>query len=120
MLTKISLKVACELSSGPLFDLERFFKQAKPGEIFDFCHYNFYYSYPEWNKKWPGGKELQFHQVHTCCNKCQEQPERNYAGIGSLYLLMNENRKASLLCDDCAKGLKEFGEREKYVQAAMF
>ena len=119
-ISQVTLKVAAALSSCSTFALNDFFLHAKPGQIFDFCHYNFYYSYPEWGYQWKDEKLLQFHQVHTSCSKCPEQPARNYAGIGSFYLCIQENRKASLLCDDCAEGLQVFREVERLVQMRLF
>jgi hypothetical protein len=115
----LSLQVAWQLSSCR-WDLEDFFLNAKPGEIFPFTHYNFYYSYPSWGRIWPNGLLAQFHQLHTCCSKCHAIPDRNYAGIGSLFLFFLDNAKASFLCDDCAKGLKVFGEVEMYLQLELF
>ncbi|MGN6341457.1 MAG: hypothetical protein ACTHML_10870 [Ginsengibacter sp.] len=50
----------------------------------------------------------------------QEQPDRNYPGVGSLFLLINKNREASFLCDDCARGGRVFGEVERFVQMELF
>ena len=119
-ISKVSLKIASELASGERFSLEKFFLKAKPGEIFDFWHYHFFYSYPEFGKQWTNDQCCQYHEVTTHCSKCQENPDRNYAGVGSLYLLMNEDRKALLLCDECANGLKVFGEVPYFVQLRLF
>ncbi|MGN6804249.1 MAG: hypothetical protein ACTHJN_20290 [Ginsengibacter sp.] len=116
---KISFQVAWQLCSCRA-DLEYFFTHATPGEIFPFTHYNFFYSYPSFGRVWPNGLLAQFHRVHTCCSKCQAFPDRNFAGIGSINLSMRPDRKASLLCDECAKGEKVFGEVESYVQGKLF
>jgi hypothetical protein len=119
-ISKLSLKVASQLSSCSTFELHDFFAKAKPGQIFDFCHYHFYYSYPEFGRQWKNGLSCEFHRVETCCGKCQAQPHRNFAGIGSLYLYMNDDRKALILCDECGKGLKLFGEVPQFVQMNLF
>ena len=118
-ISKISLEVASQLSSCSTFELIDFFQKAEPGQIFSFCHYNFYYSFPEFGRQWKNGLSCEFHQIETCCSKCQEQPSRNFAGVGSLYLSMEENRKASILCDECAEGLKLYGLRERCRQLTL-
>ena len=118
-ISKISLEVASQLSSCSTFELHKFFQEAKPGQIFDFCHHHFYYSYPEFGRHWENGLSCEFHQIETSCSKCQEQPSGNFAGIGSLYLCMEENRKASILCDKCAEGLKVYGLREHCRQLTL-
>lgn len=120
IITKVSLLVAMQLSSCSTFELHKFFQNAKPGEIFDFCHYRFYYSYPEFGMQWKNGKAMQFHQVYSCCRKCQAQPDRNCIGVGTLYLCMNENHKADFLCDDCSKDLPVYGAKPYYRQLAFF
>ena len=119
-ISKVSLEVASQLSSFSTFGLQDFFNKATPGQIFDFCHYNFYYSFPEFGHQWKNGLSCEFHRVETCCRKCQAQPERNFAGVGSIYLSMQEDRNASLLCDDCAMGLKVYGEVKRFVQLELF
>ena len=119
-ISKVSLEVASQLSSCSTFGLQDFFNKATPGQIFDFCHYNFYYSFPDFGHQWKNGLSCEFHRVETCCSKCQAQPTRQYAGIGSLYLCMAENRKALILCDVCAEGLKVFGNVRCYEQLSLF
>ena len=119
-ISKVSLEVASQLSSCSTFELRDFFLRAEPGQIFDFCHYNFYYSFPEFGYQWKNGLSCEFHRVETCCSKCQAKPARQYAGIGSVYLCMEENRKALILCGECAKGLKVFGKVEKFEQLELF
>jgi hypothetical protein len=38
-----------------------------------------------------------------CCFKCQAQTTGNFADIESLYLCMNDDLNAFILCDECAK-----------------
>lgn len=96
-ISTITLNVAQAISSGATFELNWFFKDAFEDQYMSFCHHNFFYSFPEWNKVWPNGKESEFHRVHTQCNVCGWKPERNYAGVGSLYLLKSSKRM-KLLC----------------------
>ena len=119
-ISKVSLEVASQLCSCSTFELIDFFQKAKPGQIFDFCHYNFYYSFPEFGCQWKNGLSCEFHRVETCCSKCQAQPARQYAGIGSLYLCMEENRKALILCLECREGLQVFGEISNFMQLELF
>lgn len=119
MLSKISFDIAWQLSTCR-GGLEDFFHHAKPGEIMDFTHHNFYYSYPSFGRIWPNGLLAQFHQVHTCCSKCQAIPERNFAGVGSFYLFMQPYSKALLLCDEHSAGLPVFGAVPHYTQLSLF
>lgn len=93
-ITTITLDVALKISSGPVWEIQRFSKESGCCQVIDFTHYSFFYSYPAFGSKWPGGKESQFHRVHTKCHLCGWMPERNYAGIGSIYVLNNG------ICDD--------------------
>ena len=118
-ISKVSLEVASQLSSCSTFGLQDFFNNATPGQIFDFCHYNFYYSFPEFGRQWKNGLSCEFHRVETCCSKCQAKPPRNFAGIGSLYLCMDGNRKTLVLCRECGKGLKVYGLRAHVRQLTL-
>ncbi len=104
MVTHLTYAVAYKITSGR-WDLEAFMKQAKPGEYLMFTHTNFFYSGPEWGKKWPDGKCSEFHGVQTACNCCRAVPDRNYAGYGTLYLMKSNlpRRDFVLFCHSCAK-----------------
>lgn len=89
-ITTITVPVALAIGGAEIFNqVERFSKEATENEYFLFTHYNFFYSYPEWGNVWPDGKSCEFHQVHTKCHLCDWQPDRNYAGVGSIYVLNN-------------------------------
>lgn len=85
----ITPQVAAELCSGPRFDLQAFVEKGDANDVLLFAHYAFFYSYPAWGKKWPNGKDCVYHRVETQCHLCGYKPERNYAGVGTLYLLNN-------------------------------
>lgn len=87
--TTLTYNVAEKIRSGASFELDEFVKNGSCCEYINLCHYNFFYSYPEWQKKWPNGQEQQFHRVDIKCHLCDYRPDRNYAGVGSIYLLNN-------------------------------
>lgn len=70
-------------------NLEAFAKEADSNDYTMFTHRNFFYSYPEWGKSWANGNDCEFHRVHTKCHLCDYMPDRNYAGVGNMYLLNN-------------------------------
>lgn len=119
-INKISLIAAAEICSCAKFELYRFFETASPGQIFDFNHYNFYYSYPSFRRTWSNGLSTQFHRVETCCSECQDHPERNFAGVGSIHLCMLEDRKAALLCDEHSAGLPVYDAILCFTQLPLF
>jgi len=98
-ISTISLNVANAISSGAKFELNWFFKEAQQNQYMSFSHHNFFYSFPEFGKEWPNGKDCEFHRVHTQCNVCGLKPSRNYAGVGSLYLLKG-GKRMELLCHE--------------------
>lgn len=85
----ISKDVAYVISSGSLFDLEQFILHGDANEYMAFSHYNFYYSYPAWGTKRKDGSSFTFHRVEPVCLLCKQTFERNYAGVGTMYLLNN-------------------------------
>ena len=90
-----------------LNDFEKFFQLASEKQYFVFTHYNFLYSYPEFGKKWANGEICQFHRVNTECHICKSVPDRNYAGIGTLYLVKQLESATS-------KYSVEFDGKKKY------
>lgn len=89
MITSVlSYDVAYEMASGEKWSLERFFKGGDNNDYMIFSHYNFIYHYPEWGKKFKG-VDYSFHQIELQCNICKKKPDRNYAGVGIIYLLHN-------------------------------
>jgi hypothetical protein len=89
-ITTITLSVALAIGGAEIFNqIERFTKEATENEYTSFTHCNFFYSYPEWGKPWLNGKSCEFHRVNTKCHLCDWKPERNYAGVGTIYLLNN-------------------------------
>lgn len=89
-ISTISLQVALAIGGSRAFnDIERFSLEANENEYTCFTHFNFFYSYPEWGKKWPDGKSCQYHRVNTKCHLCDYMPERNFAGVGHIYILNN-------------------------------
>lgn len=89
-ISTISVEVALAIGVTELFNqVRKFAAEGDSNDCTSFTHYNFFYSHPEFDKKWPGEKQSEFHQVHTCCHICKARPERNHAGIGTLYLLNN-------------------------------
>lgn len=89
-ITTITLFVALAIGGSEILNqIEKFSKEAAENEYTNFIHYNFFYSYPEFGKKWLNGKDCEFHRVNTKCHLCDYTPERNYAGVGTIYLLNN-------------------------------
>lgn len=115
-ITTITLSVALAIGGVEIFNqIERFTKEATENEYTRFTHYNFFYSYPEWGKTWANGKSCEFHRVNTKCHLCDWQPQRNYAGVGTIYLLNNG------ICNDeilVSKGYKK--ERGRLIQQKDF
>lgn len=107
MLGIISEKLAYELTSNR-WDFETFIEQAQLNEYFFWTHTNFYYSYPEWQKKWINTQDhCCYHKIEIACNCCHKQPERNYAGYGTIcmYKSFRSTKKRQLfllLCKSCA------------------
>ena len=97
VLTTLTMNVAKEIMTAPKWELDRFHNEASCNNYISFSHYRFYYSYPAWGKVWADGKTCQFHKVETRCHLCGFKPERNFAGIGSLYLLHNGVSDAHIL-----------------------
>ena len=89
LISTISINVAKKISSFGILDLLQFLEKSTCNEYMLFTHYNFFYSHPEFGKKWINGEEFEFHSVETKCHLCDDMPYRNFAGIGSLYLLNN-------------------------------
>jgi hypothetical protein len=97
-ITTITLSVALAIGSSELFDqIERFSKEANENDYTSFTHYNYFYSYPKFGKTWKDGKDCQFHMVQTKCHLCDSMPKRNYAGVGTIYLLNNGICKDEIL-----------------------
>ena len=89
LITTISYKIAFAITSFERATLKRFHDEATCNEYMDFTHYNFLITGPEFGKEWRNGKDIEYHKVETKCHLCSYRPDRNYAGIGSLYLLHN-------------------------------
>ena len=103
-ITTITLRVALAIGSTELFNrIEEFFLNAKACQCTDFVHLNYFYSYPEFGKKWSNGKYSEYHEVKTMCHHCGEFPERNYAGYGTINLLKTNADRAFCLCNQCAR-----------------
>lgn len=101
IISTISLNVALAICSCRMSDeIERFAKEGDCNEYTSFTHYNFFYSYPAWGKTWPNGNICEYHEVNTQCHICKEMPDRNFAGIGTLYLLNNGIGEADILVND--------------------
>lgn len=111
-ITTITLSVALAIGGNEILNqIEKFSKEATDNEYTSFTHYNFFYSYPEFGKQWKNGKSCEFHRVNTKCHLCEYMPERNYAGVGTMYLLNNG------ICNDeiiLHKGYKK--ERGRLIQ----
>lgn len=88
MLSTLTYKVAHEITSDR-FGLDKFFEHGGCCEFIYFAHRNFFYSYPEFEKRWPDGKPCQYHSVNLKCHLCDCVPDRNYAGFGNMFLLHN-------------------------------
>jgi hypothetical protein len=89
MITTLTYNLAKQICSGEKWSLEDFYKNGNCNDVFMFPHYNFFYSYPEFGKKWANGKYCEFHRIEIACHMCKTKPNRIYAGIGNIYLLHN-------------------------------
>lgn len=112
VISTITLQVALAIGSNEIFNqISKFTKEATEHEYTSFTHYNFFYSYPEWGKKWPNGETCEFHSLNTKCHLCNWRPERNYAGVGTIYLL-NSGSRMTMLCPKHIKGYFEYGNSQ--------
>lgn len=114
----LSYRIAEEIASGEKFTIERFYKGGDVNDYISFCHYNFFYHYPEFGTKFKGDKESSFHQVEICCHICKMKPERNYAGIGTIYLLHNGASFPEVIIADRIPGKKKIEFEYKAVPNA--
>lgn len=86
----LTYQLAYKLTSSERFSLEDFYKNGTCNEYLSYWpHYNFFYSYPEFGKKFCNHEGGMFHRVKTVCHLCKCSTERNHAGIGSFHLLHN-------------------------------
>lgn len=85
----LTLNVALAICGSNCLTVKKFAEEADANEYMLFTHFNYFYSYPEYGKKWKSGKDAEFHRVNTKCHLCGDFPERNYAGVGHIYLLNN-------------------------------
>lgn len=108
MLSQITVNIAREIISGSKFDFERFIKEHQYNHYMIFSHYNFYYSSPDFGKKWDNTDEqICYHRIEVCCHGCVRIPERNYAGVGSMAIVGFApfiNGRLKLYCMDCKPG----------------
>ncbi|HOY42521.1 MAG TPA: hypothetical protein PLX60_11680 [Chitinophagales bacterium] len=113
----LTINIAHEIASSETASLDRFIEYALPYEKYNFCHYNFFYTYPEFGKKWKNNKNMEFHRLHIKCEKCGAIPDRNYAGVGDIYLIHNNvtNGRARMrcLCRDCAQEYQTYKPKTK-------
>lgn len=95
--TITTITAALANTIGHPAELQKFIAEANCNHYTMFTHQNFFYSYPEFGKDWSNGKMCEFHRVNTKCHLCDWQPERNYAGYGTIYLLNNGVSKKTIL-----------------------
>ena len=96
-LSAITKEIAVKISSSPKFELLDFIEKGDCNDYFLFTHYPFFYSYPEFGKKWKNEQSCQFHKIDIKCNLCDYVPERNKIGVGDIYLLHNGISDAEIL-----------------------
>lgn len=103
----LTLSVALAICGSDALTVKRFHQEADAYEYMIFTHFNYFYSYPEYGKKWKSGNNCEFHRVHTKCHICGAVPERNYAGVGSLFIINigrfatnQKNKRMVLLCNN--------------------
>ena len=125
-ISTISYNVASAIVSGSHFGLDQFFSQAPDGTWIMLAHYNFFYSYPEWGKRWVNGKDHESHRVNTMCHVCGSLPDRNFAGIGTIYLVKSsDSNRVLLMCRNHIAGYKEWAaspleSERKFTQLELF
>ena len=88
----LTIQLVEAINTGAFSEAPEFFTHAFENEYMDLSHTNFFYTYPAWGKKLPDGKPCQFHRFEVRCHSCGAMPERNYAGIGGIYLLKKNGR----------------------------
>jgi len=105
ILNKISPEVAKKIYSGALifFEIDKLIKEGRNNDYIDLPHTSYYYSYPEFGKKWHNITALsQYHKIECQCFFCDYKVEYNKYGIGNIYLVFKKlNPLFMLLCDDC-------------------
>lgn len=96
----LTLNVALAICGSNCDIVTRFSQEADTNEYMLFTHFNYFYSYPEFGKKWKLENDCEFHKVQIKCHLCQQLPERNYAGVGHIYLLHNGigNNQNRMIC----------------------
>jgi hypothetical protein len=82
IVTSLTSNIAMEIVSTTKWELTDFIKNGSCCEYISFTHYAFFYNYLT-------NGESQYHRVETKCHLCDYKPDRNFAGIGSIYLLNN-------------------------------
>jgi len=83
--SNLTLNIAWQITSDRCL-LNNFYKLADRHHYIYFTHQPFIYSYPIFGKCWPNGKNCEFHEVTTCCKICGQEPDRNFAGYGTMIL----------------------------------
>jgi len=105
ILNKISPEVAKKIYSGALifFEIDKLIKEGRNNDYIDLPHTSYYYSYPEFGKKWHNANALsQYHKIECQCLLCKSKVEYNHYGIGGINLVFNKlYPRFMLLCDDC-------------------
>lgn len=105
ILNKISPEVAKKIYSGALifFEIDKLIKEGRNNDYIDLPHTSYYYSYPEFGKKWHNTNALaQYHKIECKCFFCDSKVEYNHLGIGNIYLVFKKlNPNFMLLCNDC-------------------
>ena len=102
--SSLTLNVAWQITSDR-FLLKPFFKYANANQFIYFTHKPFFYSYPAFGKIWTSGKNCECHGVHTCCHICGQEPDRNFAGYGTLILQRSgPGNRMDIVCDDHISG----------------
>lgn len=102
ILTKLSMKVAIEISTMRVMELCRFKQNSVGSSVMLFTHANHFYSYPGFGNTWKNGKECEYHGIETQCAVCGKRPDRNFAGIGTSYI-RNDYNRFTILCNEHAK-----------------
>jgi len=118
-ISTLTYKIAWEITTNR-FLLDHFYKNADQHNFICFFHQNFFYSYPAFGKKWPDGKYSEFHKLQTCCHICGEEPERNYAGYGMIFLQRTDQERMILLCENHKTGINLHGPVFKAKQLSFF
>jgi hypothetical protein len=98
----LSLKLAKILDSSSFCKIDKFYELAESRELLRFTFCQFYYSYPEFGKKWKSGEICEYHRINTECCMCHKPIKKlNNGGVCNAYLKKAGRERMLIFCDRC-------------------